>query len=103
MMSPFFFYTENKNCGKKDEGEERRQKKNKKENVFFNLLIPSLPIRSHSKQITQNAPLHTSVSLLIAGYTALSVGRRGINNIMRTADDELGRRVCVSVCVCVCV
>ena len=50
----------------RDEGKMRRGKKKK---ACFNLLIPSLPIRSHIKQITQNAPLHTSVSLPISPYS----------------------------------
>lgn len=40
----------------------------RKEKRCFNLLIPSLPIRPCIKQITQTAPLHTSVSLPISPF-----------------------------------
>lgn len=40
----------------------------RREKRCFNLLIPSLPIRPCIKQITQNAPLHTSHSLPASPY-----------------------------------
>lgn len=59
-----YFYIKRR-AGKRWREGERRGEREKRS---FNLLILSLPIRSRIKQITQNAPLHTSVSLPISPF-----------------------------------
>ena len=91
-------------------GQERKPNRDGKEWVrrrikgraLFYLLILPLSIRSCIKQITQNAPGHTSVSLPLCpshrGWVNMSICRETRNQqCNEPADDEIA---CVCVCVC---